>query len=317
MDSFEQFSKRFFIKGFSIKSKLRQLYIQNNLKRLLKLTENDVILFTYNYGALFYQSKSVLIIHDLLFLRKEYLSNTAMRIQRRISIPISLKNATVIIAISAFTRNDILRFYKPDQQKIIVVYNFFNFDKYHISDNTELDINIKQPFILSISSLVKHKNIIVILKAFNVICKKDSNYILVFVGSFKNMYFSDREYYENLDESVRRRIIFLDKISNSLLAYLYKNCTVFVSSTLFEGLGMPIVEALYFNAPIVVSDIEVCREVSLNKALYFDPSSSEKLIQILEEYKYNVPRPNIQSEIIEIFSERNTSQKYINIINSI
>jgi glycosyltransferase involved in cell wall biosynthesis len=155
------------------------------------------------------------------------------------------------------------------------------------------------------------------LKAFKEICKKGLNYILIFVGSPKKMYFEDKKYYEHLDESVKKKIVFLEKVSNSSLAYLYKNCSFFVTSTLFEGLGMPIVEALYFNAPTVVSDIEVCREVTLNRALYFNPSSPEELIQVLEEYKYNIPRPNLQNRIIEMFSEKNTSQKYINIINGI
>lgn len=77
--NFTQFSEKMLIKGFNIKGKLGQLYIQNNLRRLLKLTRNDVILFTYNYGALFYQGKSILVVHDLLFLRKDYLPNIAMR----------------------------------------------------------------------------------------------------------------------------------------------------------------------------------------------------------------------------------------------
>jgi glycosyltransferase involved in cell wall biosynthesis len=310
-----QFSRKITIKGFNIKGKLGQLYIQNSLKRLLKLTKNDVILFTYNYGALFYQGKSILVIHDLLFLRKEYLPNIAMRIQRRIFIPISLKNTTKIIAISEFTKNDILNHYKIKSEKIVIIYNFFNFNKYNIPG--EVNIGLNQPFILSVSSLAKHKNIIVILKMFNEICAKGLNYILIFVGSFKNIYFEDKKYYESLDESVKKKIIFLEKISNAYLAYLYKKCLFFVTATVFEGLGMPIVEALYFNSPIVVSDIEVCREITLNKALYFNPFSSRELIQVLEEYNYNIPRPNIQNKISETFSEKNTTRKYINLINSI
>ena len=82
INCFIQFSKNISIKGFDIKGKFGQLYIQNNLKRLLKLTRNDVILFTYNYGAIFYQCKSILVIHDLLFLRKEYLPNIAAKRSR-------------------------------------------------------------------------------------------------------------------------------------------------------------------------------------------------------------------------------------------
>jgi glycosyltransferase involved in cell wall biosynthesis len=236
--------------------------------------------------------------------------------QRKISIPISLKKATKIIAISEFTRSDILHNYKINSEKIFAIYNYFNFNKYTFLEKMDIDIDVRDPYILSVSSLAKHKNIIVILKAFNEICKK-TDHILIFVGSLQKMCFNDRNYYEKLEESVKKRIVFFDKISNGSLAFLYKNCSFFVTATLFEGLGMPIIEALYFNAPTVVSDIEVLREITLNKVFYFDPRSSVALVQLLEKYKYNIPRPYMQNDIIEIFSEKNTSQKYIGIINDI
>jgi glycosyltransferase involved in cell wall biosynthesis len=228
-----------------------------------------------------------------------------------------LRNATSVIAISEFTRNDILSYYKITPEKIVTIYNFFNFNKYDVSENDNVGIHIDRPFILNVSSLAKHKNITAILMAFNEICKKGLDYMLIFVGSLKSMYREAKKYYKSLDESVRKNIVFLEKISNASLAYLYKNCSIFISSTLFEGLGMPIVEALYFNAPTLVSAIEVCREVTLNKVLYFDPTSFEEIIQILEKHNYNVPKPNIQNEVIEMFSEKNTSQKYIDIVNRI
>lgn len=105
INCFIQFSKNISIKGFDIKGKFGQLYIQNNLKRLLKLTRNDVILFTYNYGAIFYQCKSILVIHDLLFLRKEYLPNiAAMRSKNRCWIRLILLLSWLITTICALFR---------------------------------------------------------------------------------------------------------------------------------------------------------------------------------------------------------------------
>jgi glycosyltransferase involved in cell wall biosynthesis len=317
ISNFIEFSDKICIKGFNITNKLKQIYVQNSLKRLLGLTKDDVILYTYNYGAIISQCKSVLVIHDLLFLRKEYLPNWMMRIQRRLFVPISLKKANKVIAISNFTKNDIVRKYHINTSKINTVYNFFNFKKFELISIKDMNEVIKKPFILTISSLGKHKNIIVILKAFNGICKKESNYKLIFVGSFSKMFYEHKKYYEGLDDSVKAKIVFMENISYTALGILYKRCSVFILPTLFEGLGMPIVEALYFNAPTLVSNIEVCREVSLNRAIYFNPESYEELFQIIEKYNYNFPRPNIQKEIMDVFSEEKTSLEYINIINTI
>ena len=315
--NFMQFSNKMRIRGFNINNKVMQLYVQNNLKYLLQLTKNDVVLYTYNYGPIFSQCKSILVIHDLLFFKKEYLPNRFMRLQRKFFVPISIKNAMKVIAISNSTKNDIQEKYKTNESKIKVVYNHFNFDKFMTFSRENVDVYPYRPYILSVSSLGKHKNIIILLKAFNELCKKNMNYKLIFVGSLSKMYNEHRQYYENLEKPIKDKIIFMESISNFMLGILYQQCSLFVLPTLFEGLGMPIVEALYFNAPTLVSDIGVCREVSLNSAMYFDPESAENLLQIIEKYKYNFPRPNVHENIVEIFSEEKTSLEYINIVNTI
>lgn len=314
INHFQQYSSKFIIYGCSVKNKLHQLFKQNRIHKLLNLNKNDLILFPYNYSPLVKCTKTILVVHDLLFLRKKFLPNFAMRMQRKLFIPISLRKADKIVAISNFTSNDIKRnFNKLNEEKINVIYNYFNFEKF---DDNETDIISQKPYILSVSTFSKHKNTIFIFKLYNEICKRKQNFNLVLVGSKNRMNLELKNYYDSLDANVKDGIIFMEKISNHSLASLYLNCRFFISATLFEGLGMPIVEALYFNTPTLLSDIDICREVSLNSVIYFNPDNVISLIDELEKYNYKLQRPNIQDKILDVFSEKNTSIKYIELINS-
>lgn len=75
------------------------------------LNKKDVILFTGNYSALFKRTNHVLVIHDLLFKHKTWLSNRLMRWQREFYLPISIKKADKVICISQFTEKEVLHFY--------------------------------------------------------------------------------------------------------------------------------------------------------------------------------------------------------------
>ena len=160
---FKQISERFNIKAFSSNTKLKQIISQNLLKYKLNIKKDDVILYTYNYSSIIKQGKSILVIHDLIFKRKEYLPNRLMRIQRKFFIPISIKNADKIIAISNATKDDIILHYQTSSLKIETIYNYFNFRKFHPINNTEKTKQIQSKYFLSVSSMAKNKNIITLL----------------------------------------------------------------------------------------------------------------------------------------------------------
>ena len=88
---FEKYSDRMIISTLNVSSKFKQLFLQNIIKKRLQLCNDDIILYTYNYSSFIKQSKNILIIHDLLFQRKKYISNLFFRLQRKIWLPISIK----------------------------------------------------------------------------------------------------------------------------------------------------------------------------------------------------------------------------------
>ena len=312
---FEKYNSKFEIIGFNAECKKNHILIQNRFERQLYLKKSDVVLFTYNYSSLFKNCKHVLVVHDLLYLRKKYLPKRLMRWQRKIFMPISLNKADKIISISDFTKNDIVNNYRVDSSKICTIFNYFNFNKYL---PVESYFKCDRPYFVSICSNAYHKNTVSVLKAFKLFCKQDKKHDIVFIGSLSDTASEAYIEYESLDLEIKDRIHILSHISNEELGMIYRNAKCFISLTLFEGLGMPIVEAMYFNLPLILSDLEVCREVVGNvKASFVNPFDIEEIKDVMLKNISETKIINTKSIIQERFSQDKTSGKYIELLNHI
>jgi glycosyltransferase involved in cell wall biosynthesis len=312
-NDFEKYNERLIVKGYKTRSIFSRFVVQFFLPFLLKLKRTDAILYTGNYSSFIKKSKQVLVVHDLLYLRKQFLPDILIRLQRRVFVPRSIAISDKVIAISDFTRNDILKNIKSSSEnRIVRVYNYFNFQKYTNSSTVSLEHNYTKYF-LCVSSAAFHKNVIIILKAFEKFCVHNDDVDLFLVGSIN--YGSTLAFYNQLTVKLKDRIHLFYSVSNLELSHLYADCEAFISASLFEGLGMPIVEAMYFNVPLILSDIDVFREVTNNQAVFFNPNSIEELSQILIKNKYR--RFGTQAFVLEKYSSENTSQKYIDILNSL
>lgn len=309
-NDFERFSIRFEIKGFQINNILHRYIIQSIFPFSLRLKSTDVILNLSNYSGLFKRSKNILVIHDLLFLRNNLLKNKFMRLQRHLYVPRSIKLADQIIAISNFTKNDIEKNYMISTKiPVVKIHNYFNFNKFDFPKKLENE----RPYFLSVSSSSFHKNTITILKSFEKFCLLNNDFLLYLVGGISHI--ETQKYYNHLPEKVKNRIRIFKNLSNKSLGNLYANCFMFISASFFEGLGMPIVEAMYFNVPLVLSDIEVFREITNNKAIFFDSNSDDELTKIMLNQSEKI-KTSITYDLAN-FSALNTSRKYIDIINNI
>lgn len=309
---FVKYCNKFMIKSYKCGSIYKRLFIQTYMPFHLKLTKYDLVLYTANYTSLVKKSSSILVIHDLLFKRKHLFPYTLMRLQREFYLPISVKLADRIVAISKFTAKDIDSYYRNCRNKIDVIYNYFNFKKY-----PELYNITKDNFFISVCSAAYHKNTITILKAFDKYCLKGGEYKLLLVGALKPNTESYL-YFEQMSDAVKRKIKIYDKIDNSLLAMLYAKSRAYISASLFEGLGMPIVEAMYFNLPVILSDYPVFHEVSMDKGIYFNPLDIDALMHKMFFIQNNPAYScNYKADVMGMYSEINTSSKYVDLFNDI
>lgn len=321
---FDKYLPLFRVKQFKVQNILSQMYMQNVLKQNLKLTKNDVILFTCGYASLFRQCKSVLVVFDLQYLHYPKNFIIAKRIQKKIFLPAAINLSDKIIAISNFTRNDLLKRFKINNDKVITIYPDCNFAKFDTSVSKSInEMKIFERFILgndkyflSVSSLAPNKNVILLIKAFIEVTRHYSNYYLILVGSYSKIDPITRELIKN--EGIKDKVIFTDYISNYTLGKLYEHCSAFVLPTKFEGFGMPIAEALYFNVPVIVTDNEICREIAGEDAIYIDCENPQILINSMNKVILgSIKKRDTKNIALEKYSLENTSGKYIELLNKV
>lgn len=313
INDFLIYEDKFDVRGYAVSNIFKRFWVQTIYPFRLGLKKNDIILFTGNFTSYFKKCSYVLVIHDLLYLRKNLLPNRLMKLQRRIFVPRSLRIADKIIAISEFTRQDILNHYKfTDPSKVIRIYNYFNFgkftDKQQVIDERLIDV----PYFLCVASAASHKNVITILRAFEKYCKRKPTINLVVVGAVQDKT-PVGDFLKTIDTGVKNRISVRSGISNTEIGNLYKHCEAYITASYFEGLGMPVVEAMYFNSPLILSNLGVFREITGGKGIFFNPDSVEELTSIM--INFDKKKCSCQYEILEMFSEQETSQKYIEIFN--
>ncbi len=307
---FEAFAPELEIQALLVKNTLHRYYVLNTLGKRMNLDKDDIILFTNNYSALTRQCKHILVIHDLLYLRKEYMPNRAFRLQRNLFVPRSVKIADKVIAISKWVKQDIEeQFNVKAPNKVIAIYNYFDFNKFYKGEPSQkiIDLCKGRDYFLVVCSGAVHKNTVTTLKAYDEYIRRGGTKDLLVIGGLDD-YLLD--IISEFDISVRNHILSCCHVSNSDLCHIYQHASAYISATLFEGLGMPIVEALFFGIPCIVSDIPVIKEVTLGHASFFYPLDYEALCTLMEQA--TIPHQRTETMYIkDIYSTDNTVKRYI------
>ena len=296
---------------------INRLLLSRKLPYYLNLSSDDIVFYPGNTMPLKKPiTKTLLVVHDLLSYHPAFCSKTLhfqlYRLHKFIYIPRSIKNADTVVAISQYTKDEIIQRFGTEESKIRVVYNCFNFEKYGEVMGTTPYIEGK--YILTVCSSAKHKNHQILLRAFCEIGHSFSDLKFVIVGGLSK---EAESFYNDIPSSIRKRIVFVNNISNRDLGNIYHNALAYMSASLYEGLGMPVVEALYFGLPTFLSDIEIHREVSFNKAFYFEDNDYHQLASLVIDYLEGKSKKQslAASSILARYSEQNTSMRYVEEIN--
>jgi len=313
---FERFCSKFEIISFKFNSHLGLFLAQNLLKKKCSLRAADVVLHTYNYGSAIKQAKTITVVHDLQFMRFPEYWSTIKLLQRKLQIPRTLKLADRIIAISNFTKQELEFFYGAWIHKTAVIYNFCDFEKFwECEQSVNSSVSAGSEYFLSVSSMARHKNIFCLLVAFSLYVKFNKNCKLVLVGKYDNLDKSAHEFIESngLNDCVQ----FTGYISASELGTLYKKCLATILPTLYEGFGLPIVEALYFDCRLILSDIPICREIAEDSAVFFDPSDPRDLLEKMKNVNNMSSINSSKQRVIQKYAKENTGALYIESINQL
>ena len=239
------------------------LWEQWDLPRYLKKRGNPLLLCLCNTAPLWYKKK-VVTVHDVAFMAYPQTFSKSFLYVYRFMIPRIIWSAKKVITVSEFSKSEIVKYYAIDREKIDVVYNAVGAD-FRKKEDEKLK---KQKYILAVSSLNYRKNFLAVLKAFSILEKTDKETILYIIGDLRNTNFAgiNIEQYKN-----DPRINFLGRVSDNELIRYYSNATAFIYPSIYEGFGIPPLEAQRCGCKVIVADIPPLREVVADSGLYCNP----------------------------------------------
>jgi len=292
-----------------IGNKTGHLWEQIDLPRYLNSIDNPLLLNLANTAPLFYKNK-IVTIHDIAYERFPKNFDWKFKYFYKFLIPNIIKNSKHIITVSEFSKSEIIKFYKVDKNQISVVYNAVN----NIFKPVNKEYNDK--YILAVSSLNYQKNFHSLIKAFNQIEKKDIK--LYLVGDI-NKNFVDIKLIEDIEQN--KNIVFQGRVSDDELVRLYSNALCFIYPSLYEGFGIPPLEAQSCGTPAIVSNITSLPEVGNESVLYCNPydidDMKEKIELLVNDEDLREKLIQIGFENIKRFSWEKSAKKIIEIMENI
>jgi glycosyltransferase involved in cell wall biosynthesis len=190
----------------------------------------------------------------------------------RLLLWISARRSRALIAVSEATREDLVRFYKFTAGRIVVIPHgvdpaFFELDRSKI-----------EPYILCVSTLHPHKNLDRLIRAYARRTRPDR---LVLAGMRGFQASQLESLIAQLD--VAKSVELTGWIPRADLLRLYQRARAFIYPSVFEGFGMPVLEALAARIPVACADIPPLREVAGDAALYFDPHDEDAIAAALDQ----------------------------------
>jgi glycosyltransferase involved in cell wall biosynthesis len=226
--------------------------------------------------------KTVVTIHDLIYERYPETYTLDVRYISRWKIKHACKNADAIIAISQQTKNDLVNYYGVAENKISICYQTCNPIFQRIVSKEEKEIvknryNLPDTYFLFVSSITGRKNLIAICKAM-VLLKDKITIPLVIIGDGKKEKAEAKNFMQ--ENGMTNSLLFLNELPQSKennfinaidFPAIYQQALALIYPSVFEGFGIPLLEALYSGLPIISSNTSSLPEVGGDAAIYFDP----------------------------------------------
>lgn len=246
--------------------------------------------------------KSVVTIHDLIFLKFPQFYSWFDRKIHFYKFKKAAIQANHIIAISEQTKKDIIDYFKIAPEKISVLYQGCSeaFKKQYpieLKEKVTTKYNLPKEFILNVGTIEERKNIFEVVKAI-----KNTEIPLIIIGK-KTKYSDTIETYLK-EHQMENQVRFLSGISLEELAVIYQLATIFIYPSLYEGFGIPIIEALFSKTPVITSNVSCLPEAGGSDSAYINPKNSQEIKETILKLWNNIEKRKDMAEKGYIFAQK-------------
>jgi glycosyltransferase involved in cell wall biosynthesis len=265
-------------------------------------------------------ARSVVTIHDLIFIRFPMLYRRSDRSIYRVKFRRSVKNADLVIAISQQTKNDLLEFFSADEKKIRVIYQGCSpvfYQTHSEEEKTALaeKYSIPRHFLLAVGTVEERKNALGLARAIHA---ANIDYPLLFIGRHTHYARKVKEY---IARNGLEQVYFIENIPFPELPIVYQMADLLIYPSLFEGFGIPVLEALVSGVPVITSRDGCFMEAGGPGTCYVDPLDENELgTQIRRLLSDELARKRMAEEgriYAHQFSDRNIAKNIAEAYQSI
>lgn len=253
--------------------------------------------------------RSIVTIHDLIFLRYPHLYPFIDRKIYQSKIRYACNIADMVVAISEQTKKDIVRFIGISPEKIKVIYQSCSENFRRIHGDTEKE-NLRQKyglpdrFLLYVGTIEERKNLLLITKA---LCHLPKETKLVVVGK-KTAYFDQVSHFLK-QKNLMEQVTFLSNIPFEELSVLYQTAEIFIYPSRFEGFGIPILEALCSGIPVIAATGSCLEEAGGSDSIYISPDDDKGLAEVISKISANKELSSKMAARGKAYAQRFTSDK--------
>ncbi|MBB3058532.1 glycosyltransferase family 4 protein [Mucilaginibacter gotjawali] len=269
--------------------------------------------------------KKVVTIHDVYHLAFYKDLSLKQKLYAKVVINNAVKTSDAIITVSDFSKSEIIKYTACNPGKIAVIYNGVEQSVTNVNPGTVREkYQLPAKYILFVGNVKPHKNLKTLLKAFLLLNERfKSIYKIVIAGKKDGFITGDRDLIDwvNANDELRDRVVFTGYIDNDDMNGIYLNASLFVFPTVYEGFGLPPLEAMLNSCPVIASNASCIPEVCGQAALYFDPMNEYDLKNAIEKVLTDKATMdemvNEGLERIKLFDWKNAADSHIRLFNQI
>lgn len=253
----------------SIDGSLSEALSPFDMFKLSKITLSNHFYISPGYnGPLLGTKNAVITVHDLMHLNFAQYSSLKNKIYYNCIVKRIVCNAPLVFTVSEFTKNEIAKWAKVDKDKIVVLYNGIDSEKFHCG---VVPIVRERPYFLYVGNNKSHKNLERLIKAFH--HSKLYEKCDLLLSCCSNELLDNLVINLGLSDSVH----FLNGIDEAELPSYYKGALATVVVSLYEGFCIPIVESMSVGTPVLTSNITAMPEIAADSAVLVDPYSIDDI----------------------------------------